>query len=59
MVAVETELLHMTGEAEGLHAEEKQISFFKKLKCYYHFWGVFMCLCIADAKLKIVQMISI
>lgn len=34
VVAVQTELLHMTGEAEGLHTEENQIPFSKKLKSY-------------------------
>lgn len=34
VVAVEAELSHMTGEAEGLNAKEKQIPFSNKLKSY-------------------------
>lgn len=34
VAAVQTELLHMTGEAKGLHAKEKQIPSSNKLKSY-------------------------
>lgn len=34
VVAARAELSHMTGEAEGLHAKEKQIPFSNKLKSY-------------------------
>lgn len=34
VVAVQTELSNMTGEAEGLHVGEKQIPFSNKLKSY-------------------------
>lgn len=34
VVAAQAELLHMTGEAEGLHAKEKQIPFSNRLKSY-------------------------
>ena len=34
VVAVHTELSHMTGEAEGLHTEENQIPLSNKLKTY-------------------------
>ena len=34
VVAVHTEHSHMTGEAEGLHAEENQIPLSNKLKSY-------------------------
>lgn len=34
VVAVQAELLHVTGEAEGLHAKEKQIPSSIRLKSY-------------------------
>lgn len=37
VVAVQAELSHMAGEAEGLHAKEKQIPFSNRLKTYYRF----------------------